>query len=249
MPAPSGSASDRRVLAWLGTHERQCAGRIFLPSTQDPGRERQQGRDRARRDPRSREAQHQPRFRHRRPSAERLESRHQRRIDHLPSAAFVSGAASRITATTTRLRHAQGVLHADGRSDEEHDVSAGERRESREPDQSQQQVALLQQLQLRHLPDPPARGSMGLSTIRPNRAAKLAAAYVKLVQKYVFEPVGAVGVDAKPPASRPAGDRVRVLVRIPGNVGRPRLGRRHGRRRRRGLVPGDRRHRQGPATA
>ena len=29
----------------------------------------------------------------------------------------------------------------------------------------------------------------------PNRAAKLAAAYMKIVQKHVFEPVGAQGVD------------------------------------------------------
>jgi CubicO group peptidase (beta-lactamase class C family) len=36
-----------------------------------------------------------------------------------------------------------------------------------------------------------------------NRGPILAAEYIKLAQKYVFEPVGAIGVDAKPPASGP----------------------------------------------
>jgi CubicO group peptidase (beta-lactamase class C family) len=52
-----------------------------------------------------------------------------------------------------------------------------------------------------------------------NRAAKLAAAYVKLVQKYVFEPVGAVGVDAKPPATGPQATGYAFSYAYPGTSG------------------------------
>ena len=52
-----------------------------------------------------------------------------------------------------------------------------------------------------------------------NRAAKLAAAYVKLVQKYVFEPVGAVGVDAKPPAAGPQATGYAYSYAYPGTSG------------------------------
>ena len=49
-----------------------------------------------------------------------------------------------------------------------------------------------------------------------NRAAKLAAEYIKLAQKYVFEPVGAIGVDAKPPASGPQSTDYAFSYAYPG---------------------------------
>jgi CubicO group peptidase (beta-lactamase class C family) len=52
----------------------------------------------------------------------------------------------------------------------------------------------------------------------PNRAAKLAAAYVKLVQKHVFEPVGAVGVDSKPPAAGPQATAYAFSYKYPGTT-------------------------------
>ena len=53
----------------------------------------------------------------------------------------------------------------------------------------------------------------------PNRAAKLAAAYVKLVQNNVFEPVGAIGVDTKPPASGPQSSAYSFAYAYPGTSG------------------------------
>jgi CubicO group peptidase (beta-lactamase class C family) len=52
----------------------------------------------------------------------------------------------------------------------------------------------------------------------PNRAAKLAAAYIKLVQQHVFEPVGAMGVDAKPPASGPQATGYAFSYKYPGTT-------------------------------
>ena len=52
----------------------------------------------------------------------------------------------------------------------------------------------------------------------PNRAAKLAAAYVKIVQKHVFEPVGAQGVDCKPPATGPQADAYAFSYKYPGTT-------------------------------
>ena len=52
----------------------------------------------------------------------------------------------------------------------------------------------------------------------PNRAAKLAAAYIKLVEKHVFEPVGAIGVDAKPPATGPQHTGYAFSYKYPGNT-------------------------------
>jgi CubicO group peptidase (beta-lactamase class C family) len=49
-----------------------------------------------------------------------------------------------------------------------------------------------------------------------NRPAKLAAAYIKLVQTNVFEPVGAVGVDAKPPATGPQANAYAFAYAYPG---------------------------------
>ena len=49
-----------------------------------------------------------------------------------------------------------------------------------------------------------------------NRAAKLAAAYVKVVQKNVFEPVGAFGVDSKPPVSGPQSSAYAYSYLFPG---------------------------------
>lgn len=51
-----------------------------------------------------------------------------------------------------------------------------------------------------------------------NRAVKLAAAYVKLVQQQVFEPVGAVGVDTKPPASGPQATAYAFSYAYPGTT-------------------------------
>jgi CubicO group peptidase (beta-lactamase class C family) len=53
----------------------------------------------------------------------------------------------------------------------------------------------------------------------PNRPAKLAAAYIKLVEANVFEPVGAQGVDAKPPASGPQSAAYAFSYRYPGTSG------------------------------
>ena len=52
-----------------------------------------------------------------------------------------------------------------------------------------------------------------------HRAEKLAAAYVRLVQKNVFEPVGAIGVDSKPPASGPQATAYAYSYKYPGNTG------------------------------
>jgi CubicO group peptidase (beta-lactamase class C family) len=52
----------------------------------------------------------------------------------------------------------------------------------------------------------------------PNRAAKLAAAYVKLVEQHVFEPVGATGVDTKPPTSGPQASAYAFSYKFPGSA-------------------------------
>jgi CubicO group peptidase (beta-lactamase class C family) len=52
-----------------------------------------------------------------------------------------------------------------------------------------------------------------------NRAAKLAAAYIKIVEKNVFEPVGALGVDAKPPATGPQASAYAFSYSYPGTTG------------------------------
>src|SRR6266567_5700117 len=52
-----------------------------------------------------------------------------------------------------------------------------------------------------------------------NRAAKLTTAYIKLVQTHVFEPVGAQGVDAKPPASGPQSGAYAFSYAFPGTTG------------------------------
>jgi CubicO group peptidase (beta-lactamase class C family) len=49
-----------------------------------------------------------------------------------------------------------------------------------------------------------------------NRAAKLAAAYIKIVETHVFEPVGAQGVDAKPPATGPQASGYAFSYKFPG---------------------------------
>jgi CubicO group peptidase (beta-lactamase class C family) len=51
-----------------------------------------------------------------------------------------------------------------------------------------------------------------------NRAAKLAAAYVNIVEKEVFEPVGAFGVDAKPPATGPQATGYAFSYLYPGTT-------------------------------
>jgi hypothetical protein len=51
-----------------------------------------------------------------------------------------------------------------------------------------------------------------------SRAAKLAAAYIRIVQKNVFEPVGAVGVDAKPPATGPQTSGYAFSYKYPGTT-------------------------------
>ena len=51
-----------------------------------------------------------------------------------------------------------------------------------------------------------------------NRAAKLAAAYIKIVEKNVFEPVGAQGVDAKPPATGPQANAYAFSYKYPGTT-------------------------------
>jgi hypothetical protein len=51
-----------------------------------------------------------------------------------------------------------------------------------------------------------------------NRAAKLAGAYIKIVQKNVFEPVGAVGVDAKPPTAGPQASGYAFSYQFPGTT-------------------------------
>jgi CubicO group peptidase (beta-lactamase class C family) len=52
----------------------------------------------------------------------------------------------------------------------------------------------------------------------PNRPAKLAAAYIKLVQKHVFEPVGAINVDAKPPTTGPQATGYAFSYKYPGTT-------------------------------
>lgn len=49
-----------------------------------------------------------------------------------------------------------------------------------------------------------------------NLAAKLAEAYIKIVQKNVFEPVGVPGVDAKPPATGPQANAYAFSYQYPG---------------------------------
>jgi len=56
----------------------------------------------------------------------------------------------------------------------------------------------------------------GFADDPPNRAAKLAAAYIKIAEKYVFEPVGATGVDAKPPAAGPQSSAYAFSYKYPG---------------------------------
>jgi len=51
-----------------------------------------------------------------------------------------------------------------------------------------------------------------------NRAAKLAAAYIKIVEKNVFEPVGAQGIDAKPPATGPQTNAYAFSYKYPGTT-------------------------------
>jgi CubicO group peptidase (beta-lactamase class C family) len=51
-----------------------------------------------------------------------------------------------------------------------------------------------------------------------NRAAKLAAAYVKIAQQNVFEPVGATGVEAKPPSSGPQSAAYAFSYKFPGSA-------------------------------
>jgi CubicO group peptidase (beta-lactamase class C family) len=51
-----------------------------------------------------------------------------------------------------------------------------------------------------------------------NRAAMLAAAYIKIVEKNVFEPVGALGVDAKPPATGPQANAYAFSYKYPGTT-------------------------------
>jgi len=53
----------------------------------------------------------------------------------------------------------------------------------------------------------------------PNRGKGLADAYVKLVEKYVFNPVGAPGVDTKPPAGGPQASEYAFAYKYPGNTG------------------------------
>jgi CubicO group peptidase (beta-lactamase class C family) len=52
-----------------------------------------------------------------------------------------------------------------------------------------------------------------------NRAAVLAATYIKIVQTNVFEPVGAIGVDAKPPTSGPQSTAYAFSYAFPGTSG------------------------------
>lgn len=52
-----------------------------------------------------------------------------------------------------------------------------------------------------------------------NRAVKLVAAYIKIVQNNVFDPVGAPGVDAKPPASGPQATGYAFSYLFPGTAG------------------------------
>ena len=51
-----------------------------------------------------------------------------------------------------------------------------------------------------------------------HRAEKLAAAYVKIVQQNVFQPVGAIGVDTKPPASGPQATGYAFSYQYPGTM-------------------------------
>jgi hypothetical protein len=51
-----------------------------------------------------------------------------------------------------------------------------------------------------------------------NRAANLAAAYIALVQKNVFEPVGAAAVDAKPPTTGPQATAYAFSYKYPGTT-------------------------------
>jgi CubicO group peptidase (beta-lactamase class C family) len=51
-----------------------------------------------------------------------------------------------------------------------------------------------------------------------NRVANLAAAYIRIVQKNVFEPVGAFGVDTKPPTSGPQASAYAFSYLFPGTT-------------------------------
>jgi len=51
-----------------------------------------------------------------------------------------------------------------------------------------------------------------------NRAVNLAAAYIRIVQKNVFEPVGAQGVDAKPPTTGPQASGYAFSYQYPGTT-------------------------------
>ena len=52
-----------------------------------------------------------------------------------------------------------------------------------------------------------------------HRPEKLASAYIKLVQKHVFEPVGAINVDANPPATGPQATGYAFAYQYPGTTG------------------------------
>lgn len=58
----------------------------------------------------------------------------------------------------------------------------------------------------------------GFSDFSGDVAVKLANAYVKIVQRFVFEPVGAQGVDAKPPASGPQANSYAFAYKYPGTA-------------------------------
>ena len=51
-----------------------------------------------------------------------------------------------------------------------------------------------------------------------NRAANLAAAFIELVQKHVFDPVGVMAVDAKPPATGPQATGYAFSYKYPGTT-------------------------------
>lgn len=58
----------------------------------------------------------------------------------------------------------------------------------------------------------------GFADDSADRAAKLADAYIRIVQKLVFEPVGAQGVDAKPPTLGPQASGYAFSYKYPGTT-------------------------------